>query len=587
MFFSLSINVLSVLIIAFLAYLLIKAHREANSLKEKIQNLQETVSENHKELSLTNEQMKIEISERKKRVDEYMQIKNELSDRNQSRLNFIRNVGHEIRTPLNAINGMLTLLLETQVSTEQQEYLDIARYHSKEMLTLLNDINDFSDISRGEVLDIARLTFSLDETLKSLYNHLIQKTEKKNIKFHYIIDQNVPAYLCGDPIKLRKILFNLTDNAIKFTNDGEVSIQVHMIMEADSRVTLEFQIKDTGIGIPKKVENLLFQAIFCQADESMKRAHEGLGLGLAITKEFVQLLGGKTSFKSREGKGTTFTFTAVFEKCPQECIDSIFDSDLENPHYQSFSFSNFKLLLIETHQIRIKIITNTLTQIGCKLDVTNTLAETLEKCAQNEYQAILVPFTKKHMPDDDWIAAYINSSLASIPIIALIRQRPCQNIRKKYQQLPITKWLEIPINERDLIDCIETICRTSSEISLESNQKEVSLDDIIDKKAALAQFGDETLFEEILSVFIDDLPAQIREMNQSLNDNNFDNLSMHALSLKSSAATIMAGEIKQIAFDLGVAGNDQDTEKTQQLLDRLTYAAEQLKHAYYRCYQTE
>jgi len=572
---------ISMLIIGILIYHAIKSRHRILLLNKKIEDLQTLFSESKAELSLTNEQMKIELSERKKRVEEYYQVKNELADRNKNRLNFLRNVGHEIRTPLNAINGMLTLLIETPVSKEQQEYLEIARHHSREMLTFLNDINDFSDIKRGVAVRVAHLSFSLEETLKNLHIHLGQKAKKKNITFDYTISDNVPDYLCGDPIKLRKILFNLVDNAIKFTQQGNIHIHVEPIMETDDRLTLEFQIKDTGIGISKKVEHFLFQTVFSQADTSMSRENAGLGLGLAVSKELVHLLCGKISFQSEENKGTTFIFTAVFEKCPQ-MDDSSCKSQRSERIYKTFSFTDLKILLIESHPIRIKLIKRILTQIGCQVSTSNDINEAIQKYNTSNYQAILISISKKQMPDDKWIKAFLKSEFAKTPIIALSRHIPDKVCRKNFQELPIAEWLEIPINARDLIDCIETICRSSGQNPFEKKRPFKPIDDIIDKEQAIKHLGDEDVFNEVLKVFIDDLPDLIQKFNNAVKQNSFDQICMNALSLKSSAATIMAGEIKKIAFDLGVAGNEGNNEQVKILLTALEKEIDSLKQAYYQ-----
>jgi len=567
------------LIIAIMIYHAMRTRQTILNQNQTIQTLQNLVSESKAELSLTNEQMRIEISERKIRVDEYFHIKNELADRNASRLNFLRNVGHEIRTPLNAINGMLTLLIETPVTDEQQEYLDIARNHSRELLTFLNDINDFSDIKRGVALRVAQLSFSIEETLKNLHRQLDQKAQKKNIAFDYKISDNVPSFICGDPIKLRKILFNLTDNAIKFTNQGSVHICVETIMATDDRLTLEFQVKDTGIGISKKVENFLFKAVFCQADTSMSRSNEGLGLGLAVTKELVNLLGGKTSFKTEENIGSTFTFTAVFEKC-QLLEGASSDTQPSEKTYRTFSFSNLKVLMIESNPIRIKLINKILTQIGSQVDTACNFTEAIDKFPSSDYQAILISVSKKQMPDDKWMTDFLNSVFANIPIIALSRNLPDRVCRKHFNKLPIASWLEIPINPRDLIDCIETICRSCGQVSDEKSLPLKPLNQIIDKEQAIKHLGDEEVFNEVLKVFIEDLPDIIHKLKQALKENNFDQISMNALSLKSSAATIMADEIKKIAFDLGVASNEGNCEKTSQLLLALENGFDELKQAY-------
>jgi signal transduction histidine kinase/HPt (histidine-containing phosphotransfer) domain-containing protein len=551
--------------------------------KEKTFNLQKMVSEVQSELSLSNDQMKIEISERKKRFEAYIQIKNELSKRDGNRLNFLRNVSHEIRTPLNAINGMLTLIDETELTNEQQEYINISRYHTKEMLTLLNDINDFSDIKRGIEKKIACLAFSLEETLNNLHTHLNHKAIKKDIEFTYFISENVPQYICGDPIKLRKILFNLLDNAIKFTEKGTVSVRVYIFRQKEERLSLEFQIEDTGSGIPKDIENLLFQSVFCQADLALNRKYSGLGLGLAVAKELVSLMGGSISFQSTESQGTIFTFTANFERCP--IIQNHHkENDLSNNNFKSFSFSDLNILLIDEKKIRVKIIHKILTEIGCHVDTAESLEQGVIYYNSKKYQALLFSFVEKNIHDDQWKKKFSNSHLASTPIIALTQYLPSDKEQKELHKNNIVQWLEVPVNTRDLINCIEKICRFSSDINTQATVSENSLFQMIDKEAALIQLGDENLFNDVLKVFIQDLPVQITTIKKALEAKDFDQISMHALSLKSSASTIMADQIKQIAFNLSVAGNDNNRDEINQLIINLETIYEQLKQSYYSIY---
>ncbi|MBL4862612.1 MAG: response regulator, partial [Crocinitomicaceae bacterium] len=341
------------------------------------------------ELKAINKQLKKEIEERKRYEAELLRAKKRSEVAAKVKTQFLANMSHEIRTPMNGIIGLSNLLLNTEPTGKQKEYLNAIATCSDSLLVIINDILDISKIEAGK-MTFEKKNFRLVDVVSSVLDIFEGKAEEKKIAIKSNLDPNIPAVLTGDTVRLTQILYNLIGNAIKFTKQGEVVVNVNLDNSGPKNVRLSFSIIDTGIGIPKDKMNLIFNA-FTQAKGQTTRNFGGTGLGLTIVRKLAELQGGTVEVQSELNVGSEFTVRLEFLKAKgvygkkSNVPDAHEDQSKELPNLNGLS-----VLLVEDNPINQLVTDTLLSNMGVNVDISTNGQEAIECLKKKEYDLILM-----------------------------------------------------------------------------------------------------------------------------------------------------------------------------------------------------
>ncbi|MCO6162826.1 ATP-binding protein [Flavobacterium sp. NRK F7] len=505
-----------------------------------------------------------DVSNRIQGQQELEHAKNTSDYLNKQKDQFIATVSHEIRTPINAILGFTDVLIEIEENNSKMDFLNSIKIAGLGLLHIINDILDISKIEAG-MLQIDETPFQLNEVVSNVFTTLKLKASDKNLKFLYSIDSDVVQDLLGDKNRLNQVLINIIGNAVKFTEKGKVELRISQLKKEDQLIYLEFAVTDTGIGIPEKKLQTIFDR-FSQAEVSTSRKFEGTGLGLSISKELIEMQNGTIEVSSIENKGTTFTFVIPYKVNPEKT--TVLNAFTKTTLDKTISKN---ILLCEDNELNQKLITTIFEKTNHNVEIANNGLEALEFLKNKTYDVILMDLQMPIM-DGYETTVKIRKELKLItPIIALTANSLIYE-KERCMNIGMNDYLSKPFSKKELFELLNTYFYQAKE--------ERKVNRFVSLNTLKEYIGEDT---EQLQALIETFEEHLHTFEKSLQDGiikkDYDSIRKCAHKMKTSFGmfSIYAKELENIESTSDLDYESNSTQILKPIQSQVKQIIEELK----------